>query len=347
MGDIVGKGLFSGASEFASPKPTTESPDSGPTSLVHITDAHVAPYGRQTAALKHRSVAVLEDLVAQIEGMDVASTLFGGDNIDNRGRGEDDLKAFLRIVEPLQDRWLAQFGNHEAATERSGRMGKYSFAAAIAGRGVGPGEHDFSRAVGQVRVIGIDTTLIGSPSGFVSPESLRFLVRELESCPEPHVVVLGHHPLAQSWAPHTLESWDREYLVANRDAVSSVLARFHKVRAYLCGHHHSSRIQRVGGASEGAGFFQIQTASPIAFPHSSRILRVYPDRIEVEPLEPRIEGLREEGAEWVLTGRKCQRFEKLGMKMSFLRYLSGGRDDNRVTLHFSARTPAALRLHRR
>lgn len=302
------------------------------TVLAHITDAHVSPYGKPTAVLKHRSVEVLEDLVAQLVELDVDGVLFGGDNIDNRGHGEADLEAFLRAVEPLGDRWIAQFGNHEAASRRSGRLDKYAFAAAIGGRGVAPGAHDFSLNFGDVRVLGVDTTLIGSPSGFIAPDSLRFLAREIDRAEEPHVIVLGHHPIHPAWEPHALDSWDREYLVANRHSAAALLASRPSVRAYLCGHHHASRIQRVGEGGRSGGFYHIQTSSPVAYPHVSRLLRFTEDRLEVRPLVPRIPGLLEEGAEWVCTGRKAQRYAELEAETSFLDYLSGGIEDNDVVL---------------
>lgn len=310
------------------------------TLLAHITDAHVAPHGRATAALKHRSVSVLEDIVAQAVEEGVDAVLFGGDNIDNRGHGEDDLEAFLRIVEPLGDRWLAQFGNHEAASGRPGRLDKHAFAKAVAGRGIGPGQHDFSVAAGEVRVIGIDTTLVGSPSGFVTPQTMRFLARELRGAEEKHVVVLGHHPIYPAWAPHSLDSWDREYLVANRADVCALLSSTPKVRAYLCGHHHASRIQRVGGRGRSGGFHHILTASPIAFPHYSRWLRFTDEALVVSPLVPRLEGLLDEGAEWILTGRKARRYAALGEDRSFLDYLSGGPEDAHVTIPLDGRSPS-------
>ena len=39
--------------------------------LAHLTDLHVAPFGRPTTVLKQHSVAVLEDLVAQVRAAGV------------------------------------------------------------------------------------------------------------------------------------------------------------------------------------------------------------------------------------------------------------------------------------
>jgi len=71
--------------------------------LGHVTDAHVAPLGRPTTVLKHHSVAILDDLVDQMRAAGVDLALFGGDNIDNRGHGADDLEAFALGVERLVD----------------------------------------------------------------------------------------------------------------------------------------------------------------------------------------------------------------------------------------------------
>ncbi|MBX2810588.1 MAG: metallophosphoesterase [Myxococcales bacterium] len=309
----------------------------GETVIAHITDAHVAPHGRCTAVLKHRSVEIFADLVDQLHEAAVQAVLFGGDNIDNRGHGEEDLEAFLQLTQPLGHRWVAQFGNHEAATRRPGRIDKYTFAKAIDGRGIGPHQHDFSTVFGDVRVVGIDTTLVGSPGGFVSPETMRFLARELASAEEQHVVVLGHHPLYPAWAPYALDSWDREYLVANRHVVCSLLASFPRVRAYLCGHHHASRIQRVWGRGQSGGFYHVQTASPAAFPHSARLLTFTDTELRIQALRPKIDGLLEEGAKWVQTGRKSGRYEQLGASPPFLDYLAGAEEDNNLVVQL---TPA-------
>ena len=192
-----------------------------------------------------------------------------------------------------------------------GTTDKYTFAKSIDGRGIGPGRHDFSIGVKDVRVVGIDTTLVGSPSGFVSPDTMRFLAREIAAAQERHVVVLGHHPIHRAWEPHDLDSWDREYLVANRQVVCALLASSPKVRAYLCGHHHASRIQRVRGRGRSGGFYHLQTASPVAYPHTSRLLRFTDEALHIEPLTPRLPNLLEDGAAAVKTGRKSRRYQQL------------------------------------
>lgn len=315
--------------------------DRGGVLLAHVTDAHVAPLGRPTTVLKHHSVAVIEDLVAQIREVGADCTLFGGDNIDNRGHGREDLDAFVRAVAPLDD-YVCILGNHEAVSPGRTRVTAEEFAARIDGRGISPGRYDFTRVVGDVRIIGIDTTLQGSAGGYVSPATMRFLARALHEGDEPHVVVLGHHMLYRSWEPYSLESWDREYLVANREHVVALLASSPRVRAYLCGHHHASRIQRVHTRGHHGGFYQVLTASPVAFPHHARTLRFAPEGIHVRTLVPRVPGIVEEGRDAVLYGRKARRYATLGAMGSFLEYVQGAADDNEVLLPYDA-APAPSR----
>lgn len=297
-------------------------------SIAHITDAHVAPFGRPTATLKHLSLAVFEDLVAQCRERGVDVVLFGGDNIDNRGQGAHDLEAFVDTAARL-DSWYCVAGNHEAP--RTGVMTKERFLRSVEGHGAKRGFGGFSEAVGGVRLIGLDTTLIGSAGGYIAPAMMRFLSDAISEATEEDIVVLGHHPLYRAWEPLVLDAWDREYLVANRHDVVQLLASHPRVRMYLCGHHHASRIQRVGRPGR-SGFYHVLTSSPVAFPHSARILHVEDDGVRVEPLTPRLPGLVEAGTEAVFGGRKARRFQQIDPDLSLLGYLQGSPADNATFL---------------
>ncbi len=302
-------------------------------SLAHITDAHVTGAHRPTAVLKHRTAEILQDLIAQINERGVDLTLFGGDNIDNRGTGPDDLRLFMSLTERLS-RFVCIYGNHEADFGRHGRLSKEEFASWLSGHGISPGYDTFSEVVGNVRVIGIDTTLMGTPGGYVAPQTMSFLAREIRDAEEEHVIVLGHHLLYRAWEPYVLQSWDDEYLVTNRADVIALLASSPRVRAYLCGHHHASRIQRIAARGQSGGFYHVATCSPAAFPHRARVLRFEDDGIHVEYLEPRLAGIIDEGREAVLHGRKARRYATLGTSRTFLQYVEGRHSDNQVILPY-------------
>lgn len=301
--------------------------------IAHVTDAHVTRHGRRSAALKDESVNIFEDVVSQLEERRPDLTLFGGDNIDNHGDGPRDLETFLSIA-PRTGRFLCTLGNHEALAPRPGYVSKQEFAARLAGHGLGEDRLCFSESAGDVRVIGVDTTLVGTQGGYISPASMRFLAAELRRAEEEHIVVLGHHLLYRSWEPLALHAWDKDYLVANREAVIALLASHPRVRAYLCGHHHASRIQRIAARGQSGGFYHILTSSPVSYPHSARLLRFERDGIHVESVRPRSAELLEAGRLAVQSGRKAQRYESLGSQRTFLQYVAGRSSDNEVVLPY-------------
>jgi 3',5'-cyclic AMP phosphodiesterase CpdA len=312
--------------------------------LAHVTDAHVTLRGQRKAALKDLATPIFKDLIAQIRERTVDCTLFGGDNIENAGAGEEDLEVFIETTQQL-DRFVCIVGNHEAEAALPGYVSKERFASAMAGHGIAPDRLCFSEGIGSVRLIGIDTTLLGTSGGYVSPAVMRYLASELNRAEEDHIVVLGHHLLYRSWEPHTLQSWDKDYLVGNRDAVIALLASHPRVRAYLCGHHHASRIQRIASRGSSGGFYHILTASTVSYPCSARILSFETDGIHVEPLIPRIENVLEEGKEAILTGRKAQRFGALGSSRTFLQYVAGRTSDNEIVLPYEHAPISVLPVH--
>lgn len=313
------------------------------TRIAHFTDNHIAPSGRRTAVLKDLSVDILKDLLAQAQEHAVDMVLFGGDNIDNKDAGAEDLAAFLALVQSTPN-WRCILGNHEAKTDvaGSGKITCETFLKAVDGHGIGPKKLSFSEAVGNIRVIGINTSILGSNGGFVSDETFSFLAAELHAATEEHILVMGHHLLTRPWAPFQLDVWDDEYMVKNRDVVNALLSSSPKVRAYLCGHHHASRIDRIAGRDGYGGFYHILTPSSAAYPHGGRILTFEEEAFRVQTIEPRIEGLMDAGEVAVLGGRKARRFASLGAEGSFLEYLSGG--EKHKDAHLPYRLERAKRM---
>ena len=330
----MGKRPHNLSDEHDSGSPVIEGPRSV-TRIAHLTDTHIAPGGKRTAVLKDLIIDILRDLLSQVQAHDVKVVLFGGDNIDNKNAGADDLKAFLDVVQTVPE-WRCILGNHEAKGElpNSGKITQETFLQAVAGHGIGPQQTSFSEAIGDVRVIGINTTLLGSNGGFVTDETFAFLARELKAAAEEHILVMGHHLLTRPWAPFRLDVWDDEYMVKNRDIVNALLSAHPKVRAYLCGHHHASRIDRIAGRGGHGGFYHILTPSSAAFPHGGRILSFEEEALVVKTIEPRIEGLMEEGKTAVLGGRKARRFGTLGTTGSFVEYVGGRENDKHARLPY-------------
>lgn len=302
--------------------------------IAHITDVHISAEGRRTAVLKDRAAEILTDVLAQINEHEVDLTVFGGDNIDNRDGGRADLDLFLETTSHL-DNWRCILGNHEAKGESNkypSALTQEAFLQAVAGHGIGPGQTSFSESLGNVRLIALNTTVPGHHGGKVDNETFEFLKTELANASEEHIIIFGHHLLTQTWAPAHIEIWDQEYLIENAREVRELLLSYPNVRAYLCGHHHASHISFVAGNERENGFYHILTPSLSAFPHGARILTVTDESLIVETVEPRLEGLLEEGWSAVLGGRKIQRFETLNHPRSFKEYVGGSESDRNVCL---------------
>ncbi|MEO1336684.1 MAG: metallophosphoesterase [Myxococcota bacterium] len=300
-----------------------------------MTDAHTTLDGRSTTVLKHRAVAILNDVLEQIRHRKPDCVLFGGDNIDNRGAAERDLAAFERLVEPLND-WRYVVGNHEASRPKPGRITKAEFQRQFAGNGIPPDAPGYSHVVGDVRVIGLDTTMVGAPGGLVPADGVAFLKDALKAATEPHVVVVGHHLLVPCWR-YPFDTWHQDYLVQNHQDVVTILGQYPQVRAYLCGHHHAHRITTVDTGEHP--FYQVMTGSPVAFPHSARVLTFEHDAMCVETIRPRDTSVLEEGRQAVLLGRKAQRFTELGIFDEFLGYLEGDASESEVILPYTHAEP--------
>jgi 3',5'-cyclic AMP phosphodiesterase CpdA len=311
------------------------------TTLVHVTDAHITRSTRRTATLKHRSVEIVDDLLPQIEALSPEAVIFGGDNIDNRERGEEDLALFAERLERVR-RPLVVAGNHEAPARAQRSVSKSAFLERMARWTNYPELGCFSESFGDVRVIGIDTTLEGTTGGFVAPATMAFLANALRTAEESHIVVVGHHPLHPVWFPRRIEAWDRAYLVANREMVVALLASCARVRVYLCGHHHGSRVDRLASRGHSGGFYQILSPSASAFPHGARVLRFGPNGLQLDRIRPTIPGLLDEGARAVVTGGKAALFARFGSASDVLPYVRGRSIDNQVFLPYHA----APRSHR-
>jgi Icc protein len=99
-----------------------------------------------------------------------------------------------------------------------------------------------SAAVGEWRIVLLDTHVPGEDGGALSSETLARLDATLARRDAPHALVcLHHHPVAIGSA------WLDALGVANRDALFAVVDRHPSVRALLWGHVHQAFDEEAGG----------------------------------------------------------------------------------------------------
>jgi 3',5'-cyclic AMP phosphodiesterase CpdA len=121
-----------------------------------------------------------------------------------------------------------------------------------------------------IRLIALDTVNEhGGWDGSISTTQLDWLSQQLKSNPSRPVIVLSHHPLeslGNTYAPAGAEPrW-------GADRIKQLLLASPNVIAWLAGHTHQNKVERIGGEE---GFWHIQTCSLIDWPQEGRIIEIF------------------------------------------------------------------------
>jgi 3',5'-cyclic-AMP phosphodiesterase len=102
----------------------------------------------------------------------------------------------------------------------------------------------YSVNVGPLRLVVLDTTRPGEPSGALEGDQLEWLDAELAAAPEELTLVAMHHPPLVIGVP----AWDEIGLAAaDRLALGAVIERHQQVRLLVCGHFHSTITGELAG----------------------------------------------------------------------------------------------------
>lgn len=145
-----------------------------------------------------------------------------------------------------------------------------------AGADVARHGHAWSRDVGEVRVVALDTVNPhGGWQGSVDAAQLAWLDDQLTAARDRYVVVASHHP---SWTLTNLYAPDGAPARFGADAVLAVLLRHPGVVAWAAGHVHAHSALRhtaPGARGErGEGLWEITTASLVDWPQQLRVLEL-------------------------------------------------------------------------
>lgn len=188
-----------------------------------LADADVGPVLRAEPGDPPYPEVMNRAAVEEILAADPAAVVVKGD-LSADGLDEQ-VDAFLDAYAPLADRLTWVRGNHE------------SFHGLQ--RGAVPTQ---LVDLPGVRLAVLDTSVEGSPQGWVAAEQLEWLDTVAAEADRP-VVVMGHH---HPWDPGSVERPD-DYFGIHPDAserLVEVVARRPQVVAYLAGHTHRNRVRR-------------------------------------------------------------------------------------------------------
>ena len=163
------------------------------------------------------------------------AVLLSGDLADHATDGEYELVRDL--LAPLEAPLYVLPGNHDDRRALHRHFG-------VPG---GDGEPVcYSVDLGSLRLVVLDTTRPGEPSGALEGDQLDWLDAELATGPEQLTLIAMHHPPLVIGVP----AWDEIGLAAaDRLALGDVLERHRQVRRVVCGHFHSTITGELAGRS--------------------------------------------------------------------------------------------------
>jgi 3',5'-cyclic AMP phosphodiesterase CpdA len=202
--------------------------------LAQISDCHVtAPGGR--VADRVDPAPGLRRAVERINAMGPAIELVigTGDLVNDADPAEyDHLQVILADLVPP---FLPLPGNHDSRSEL-----RHRFGGLPAGDDRRPIDHVVE--LDRVRVVCLDTVIVGRHDGRLTDGQLAWLDAVLAERPDRAVVIAQHHPPV----PCGIPAMDR-YGLANADGEAEVVARHPHVLGIIAGHFHRSMHRRFAG----------------------------------------------------------------------------------------------------
>jgi Icc protein len=197
------------------------------TLLAQISDLHLRPRGLAALRVSETNMfaeRVVDRLARMTPRPD--AVLITGDLADTGDAKE--YHAADEILSRLPMPWFAIPGNHDSAAQM-----RRSYRAAEWATQTTDGSLQFRIDVGQLTVIGLDTSVPGKAFGRLDPERLGFLEQALSAARERPTIVALHHPPIATGIRHMDNS-----MLRNPEDLAAILAGHDQVIRVLCGHQH-------------------------------------------------------------------------------------------------------------
>lgn len=205
------------------------------TTILQLSDTHIVPEGTlvsgrlDTADALRRMVARISSIRDQIGPID--ALLVSGDLSDD-GSAESYAR-FKMLVAPLGLPTYVITGNHDQ---------RNPMRAAFANDLPADGPLNWTRKIGDIHLIGLDTLVEGQGSGTLASDSLTFVQNALSKAGDAPVLLALHHPPFACGI-----GFMDEIGLTNRAALRSVLAGYSGTLRIVCGHIHNIIVSDIAG----------------------------------------------------------------------------------------------------
>ena len=229
--------------------PFAEAMDIPKFDFAHITDLHLDVKGENSWQYREKSVPLFYGALRQLGRLPkLKFVVFGGDQIHYGPRDKESLAVFQEwTTKNLSMPFYILLGNTEVSPVTNvSKLGRADYLKAWTGRGLRPGHSSWAfDPVRNVRVIGLDVTVDGSPHGEASAQELKWLESELKAnASKKLIIIFTHQPLVAT-TPNDKESAGSFWMVRNHDKVRSIIESYKNVRLVVSGHHHVSKVETV------------------------------------------------------------------------------------------------------
>lgn len=205
------------------------------TAILQLSDTHIVPEGMLVSgrlstddALKRliTRISSIRDQLGQVDALLVSGDLSDDGSVESYER-------FQSLISPLALPTYVVPGNHDV---------RDPMRTAFADHLPGSGPLDWSRKIGDLTLIGLDTLVEGKGHGTLTDQSLGFLHKALtQAAGEPVLIALHHPPFACG-----IGFMDNIGLT-NRQAFRDIVGTYSGALRIVCGHIHSMIVADVAG----------------------------------------------------------------------------------------------------
>ena len=205
------------------------------TSILQLSDTHIVPEGTLVSGRLDTSAALarlVERLCRVRDQLGPVDALLVSGDLSDDGSVES-YERFRTLVAPLNLPIHVIPGNHDS---------REAMRSAFADTSPATGPLNWSRTVGAIRLIGLDTLVEGHGSGTLSRDSLSFLRDGLSQADGAPVLLALHHP------PFACGIGFMDDIgLTDRPALHAILAGYRGQLRIACGHIHNTIAADVAG----------------------------------------------------------------------------------------------------
>lgn len=206
------------------------------TKIIQISDPHIVAKGKlaygqvDTCLALTQCVAQINKILPEIGPVDMI--IVTGDLTDFGT--SDEYSLFRELIEELRIPYRAIPGNHD---DKSVMQKCFADADWMPKTGPINWQIDFE----DLKVIGLDTSIIGKAHGNLETDSLNFLRSSLNSAKGKPVIVASHHPPIITG----IEKMDIQNL-RDSDELKEILSTYQGELKLICGHIHRNIVTQFG-----------------------------------------------------------------------------------------------------